>query len=802
MDVNASIFSFCFVRMLLEYIRMKKQLIIVSILGLLGTTGAIIASSANKVWKGVEAYDATTSLPTTIDLNDSTNEEIKQYYGSLANLSSKELKGNNLLKNLKPILKNNQTYYSYDYEYGTVVWQMYEIADRDWNKSPASAISGYNSSTNTINDYVYGSSVNYDKGTNPYLHALYVNRNVDNQVRAWDDHTQTNWGINREHIWAKSHGFGATDNTYASGGARGDLMHLWPGNGYVNGFDYHGNLFFGFVNKNNSYSDAGNTYSYLSGNLNGTSASLGGGEVFEPQDSDKGDIARAIFYMAARYNYISGSDSDGIDANNPWLTIVDSTSDSNGSSSYDATTTKVGQMGILRDLLAWNRLDPPDEWEIHRNNLLYKNYTHNRNPFIDYPEWAEYIWGYSKLANDQRSVTSYSNIPTDHVKFNSDVINGFKGTGITYVYDIDLDETSLSLKTGQTSQLHVLVHPSTAENYTVTWSSNNNNIATVSNTGLVSAVGAGNTSIKVSVKDHRGVTFSTTCSVTVTEAPSYTYTLTNDSPFINGIPYKLFFYSTSLSKNLYFTGSTSGYYGGVTDSLSSAADVYFEESGDGQNIYCGSGSNKQYLSVYKNGNYFNYKYDTNVPSEKWHYSSTYNCMAINADGTPCTLGSYSTNERLAGHSLSQYPNNYRMDFITSGENGPLGFAQVFLASITCDGVGLSAPTFASNVSWALLQTVYSKLNSENKNTLKNANPNEFGTQVEQAMIRYDLLCRKYTQFNNFIERSSANPSNSVSNLIYKSLFGDKALVIALSIVSGVIIAGAIVLISLKKKKVI
>ena len=98
--------------------------------------------------------------------------------------------------------------------------------------------------------------------------------------------------------------------------------------------------------------------------------------------------------------------------------------------------------------------------------------------------------------------------------------------------------------------------------------------------------------------------------------------------------------------------------------------------------------------------------------------------------------------------------------------------------------------------------MYNKLNSENKNTLKNANPNEFGTQVEQAMIRYDLLCRKYTQFNNFIERSSANPSNSISNLIYKSLFGDKALVIALSIVSGVVIAGAIVLISLKKKKVI
>ena len=80
---------------------MKKQLIIVSILGLLGTSGAIIASSANKVWKGAEAYNATTTLPTTIDLNDSTATEIRNYYSSLNGKSASELKGTNLLKNLK-----------------------------------------------------------------------------------------------------------------------------------------------------------------------------------------------------------------------------------------------------------------------------------------------------------------------------------------------------------------------------------------------------------------------------------------------------------------------------------------------------------------------------------------------------------------------------------------------------------------------------------------------------------------------------------------------------------------------------
>ena len=50
-------------------------------------------------------------------------------------------------------------------------------------------------------------------------------------------------------------------------------------------------------------------------------------------------------------------------------------------------------MGLISDLLEWNELDPVDEYEIHRNNLLFNNFTNNRNPFIDFPQWANYIWG-------------------------------------------------------------------------------------------------------------------------------------------------------------------------------------------------------------------------------------------------------------------------------------------------------------------------------------------------------------------------------------------------------------------------
>ena len=115
--------------------------------------GTVATLAFNKPMKQVSAYSIST-LPTTIDLNDCTASEIKNYYSDLIGQDSDELKGLNLLKNLKPILKKNQKYYSYDYE-GSNIWKMYEIIDRDWVKSPASSTTygTYNSSTNKITGY-------------------------------------------------------------------------------------------------------------------------------------------------------------------------------------------------------------------------------------------------------------------------------------------------------------------------------------------------------------------------------------------------------------------------------------------------------------------------------------------------------------------------------------------------------------------------------------------------------------------------------------------------------------------------
>jgi hypothetical protein len=106
----------------------------------------------------------------------------------------------------------------------------------------------------------------------------------------------------------------------------------------------------------------------------------------------KGDVARALFYMAVRYNSLDLANGDLAD-------------------------TTVGRIGDLATLLQWNLLDPSDDFEMNRNNYIY-TWQYNRNPFIDYPSLADYIWGentgqpwYSTLSNQSNIKSIISVFP-------------------------------------------------------------------------------------------------------------------------------------------------------------------------------------------------------------------------------------------------------------------------------------------------------------------------------------------------------------------------------------------------------
>ena len=157
---------------------------------------------------------------------------------------------------------------------------------------------------------------------------------------------------NREHIYPQSRGgfnldsnvfpdginvFTTTDaNDIEAGGT--DAHHLRAEDGPENS-----------LRNNRNYGSA--DYSGPSGNLG----------------TWKGDVARALFYMAVRYNNLNVV--NGYPAENP-----------------------DGNIGDLATLLTWNTQDPADDFEMNRNNIIY-NWQKNRNPFIDMPNLASYVFG-------------------------------------------------------------------------------------------------------------------------------------------------------------------------------------------------------------------------------------------------------------------------------------------------------------------------------------------------------------------------------------------------------------------------
>ncbi|MFA5735824.1 MAG: endonuclease, partial [Bacilli bacterium] len=167
----------------------------------------------------------------------------------------------------------------------------------------------------------------------------------------------------------------------------------------------------------------------------------------------KGDIARAMLYMTARYYTY-------IDVLHPKLELV------NGSpSAIVASTTQSGLAGDLETLLLWNELDPVDEYEIRRNNLIFNNYQLNRNPFIDHPEWARiaYDTSYSgsgaSVAPESSSVGLGVVDPTDLVSIS--VTNN--PSKVDYYVGATLDPTGLVI-TGTQSDNNIV----TVANYTLT----------------------------------------------------------------------------------------------------------------------------------------------------------------------------------------------------------------------------------------------------------------------------------------------------------------------------------------------
>ncbi|MEZ5195612.1 MAG: endonuclease [Bacteroidales bacterium] len=184
---------------------------------------------------------------------------------------------------------------------------------------------------------------------------------------------------NREHVWAKSHGdFGDSPPCGT------DAHHMRPTDASVN--SARGNK--DFDNGGTQHNEATGCY-YTQ-------------YTWEPRDEVKGDVARMIFYMAVRYEGGNGE---------PDLEVVDA-----------VNTSPAPEHGRFSTLYQWHQQDPPDAFEINRNNVIY-SYQHNRNPFIDHPEYLIQIYDPTNAIQESSNLqfSLFPNPAKDFVSIQSNI---------------------------------------------------------------------------------------------------------------------------------------------------------------------------------------------------------------------------------------------------------------------------------------------------------------------------------------------------------------------------------------------
>jgi len=149
--------------------------------------------------------------------------------------------------------------------------------------------------------------------------------------------------LNTEHTWPQSRFTGRFNKEMQ----KSDLHHLYPTDSEMN-------------SRRSSF-----RFGYVADEIEKLKCSqnrLGRQEtdkstVFEPPVNHRGNVARAIFYFATRYQMKISPEEQ-------------------------------------KALKEWNKADPVDDIEIKRNNMI-ENAQGNRNPFVDYPEMIDAISNFS-----------------------------------------------------------------------------------------------------------------------------------------------------------------------------------------------------------------------------------------------------------------------------------------------------------------------------------------------------------------------------------------------------------------------
>src|SRR5574344_536368 len=236
----------------------------------------------------------------------------------------------------------------------------------------------------------------WDIYTDPYCSFRYTDHGT---VYSGECYT-----YNREHSFCQSW-FG-----YDYGAPYSDIHHIYPVDSWIN--STRNNYPYGEVQNASTTFQNGSKFgrnSYVS-----TVDSTPVTNSFEPIDEFKGDIARSFFYMATRYMF----------------------EDDNFAIDQPMTYQSQLRPWALEMLKSWHILDPVNQKERDRNNAIYE-IQQNRNPYIDYPELVNLVWGNDSLTNT--FTTDYVEVTRPHIS-NFEVNNT---NSITISFDTNMVSSSI-----------------------------------------------------------------------------------------------------------------------------------------------------------------------------------------------------------------------------------------------------------------------------------------------------------------------------------------------------------------------
>ena len=223
--------------------------------------------------------------------------------------------------------------------------------------------------THTQLDYneLWDCYVTTDMGNDGYYIDMYSTCKYNHSSYHVGTASYVGQGLNREHSFPKSWFVGEFYPMYS------DLMMIIPTDGFVN--QRRSNYPYGVCNGTDAVTYTNEELGVtMLGKLGKSTYNGYSAKVFEPDDEYKGDFARIYFYMVTCYK------SDV--ANWPGCDQLD----------YLDNNYKAFSNWSIQMLMEWHRADPVSPKELKRNEGVYVKQG-NRNPYVDHPELAEYIWG-------------------------------------------------------------------------------------------------------------------------------------------------------------------------------------------------------------------------------------------------------------------------------------------------------------------------------------------------------------------------------------------------------------------------